>query len=172
MRLNTLIIFALIPAFSNAQMWTNTTTGAVCEYPPPHPAHIFNTTEWYSDNHWQMFSLKQQAEWDAKIAAERSEAEAAQMQYADIQPAVFAPRMDGTNVLGQSQLMFDADNEPYGTSDTGSPKHTAEQEAKERAAHDAKKAAKKAAKAAVLSSSEPNNVKAMWQIFTNYVANQ
>ena len=112
------------------------------------------------------------AEEIAQRDAAKAQAQEEDSVYADIEPATFAPRMAGTNVLGQSQLMFDADNEAYGVTDTGSPKHTAEEKAAGRAAHDSKKAAKKAAKEAVLSSAEPNNVKAMWAVFTNYVAAQ
>lgn len=167
------IITVAFVAISRADMCSNTITGAVCQYPPAYDSHTFNPNYGYfKDRGWVMFTTQQQADWDsAQIAIANSNAAAADA-VKDIAPATFGPRMDGTNILGQSQLYFDSDNNAYGVSDTGSPKHTAEEKRASRAAHEAAKAAKKAAKNAVLSADAPSNVKGMWSIFTNYVANQ
>jgi len=121
MRSCIIIFFAILPALSNAQMMTNDLTGAVAPYPVSHPAHIFNTTEWYTDNHWQMFSLQQQSEWDAKIAAERAAAEAAT---AMPDPQTLAPVISNGVKIGEASIVVDAATMlPYATPDTMSPKH-------------------------------------------------
>ena len=127
MRTRILMFFAIIPALSNAQMMTNDLTGAVAQYPVAHPAHIFNTTVWYTENHWQMFSLQQQADWDSKVAAERAATEAAAAAEATTampDPQTLAPVISNGVKIGEASIVVDAATMlPYATPDTMSPKH-------------------------------------------------
>ena len=69
--------------------------------------------------------------------AEQAEAEAQASQYADTQPANYAPRVSGslTNKVGESQLFVDDDTgEVFAVDETGSPEHTVEQKQAQRAA--------------------------------------
>ena len=79
---------------------------------------------------------------EAADAADQAQAEAdaaEAAQYADPEPAVFAPRFRGsiTNVVGLSQILVD--------DETGSPEHTTKQKDDQNAAAKADRAAAKAA---------------------------
>ena len=88
-----------------------------------------------------------QSELEARDAEKAAEQTAAS-QYADVQPANYAPRVSGslTNKVGDSQLFVDDDTgEVFAVDETGSPEHTVEQKQAQRAARKAKRAAAAAA---------------------------
>ena len=129
MKIAAALIVALSCATASAQnMWTNVQTGAVAPQPSRRPADAVNVSdEWFIMPGWQKFDLKQQAAWDAAESAKAETAAAAAEQYADPQPAVFAPRFRGsiTNVVGLSQILVDDETGlPVALDETGSPEHT------------------------------------------------
>ena len=144
-----LIILLISVCAANAQMWTNVETGAVAPQPERRPADAVNVSEeWFILPGWQPFSLAQQAAWDAAESAKAEADDAAAEQYADPQPAVFAPRFRGsiTNVVGLSQILVDDETGlPVALDETGSPEHTTKQKDDQNAAAKADRAAAKAA---------------------------
>ena len=88
---------------------------------------------------------------EAADAADQAQAEAdaaEAAQYADPEPAVFAPRFRGsiTNVVGLSQILVDDETGlPVALDETGSPEHTTKQKDDQNAAAKADRAAAKAA---------------------------
>lgn len=94
----------------------------------------------------------------AARAAEKAAEQASASQYADVQPAVYVPRIKGTltNVVGLSQQFVDDDTgESVFVDETGSPEHTQSQK---EAQHAARKAERAAALAAVKTASKNGKV--------------
>lgn len=102
--------------------------------------------QWLIDNAgWRLATEQEQADWQAAQDAAAQDAE----QYADPQPAVFAPRVDSTltNILGESQILVDAETGAvFALDETGSPEHTMAQKQAQNAARETKKAAAREAK--------------------------
>ena len=112
------------------------------------PARLDNTISPTADMlaaaGYRLATAEEIAARDAQAVAEQNAIQEQAALYADPEPTVFVPRYDGdlSNVVGQSQILVDADTgEVVAVDETGSPEHTKDQKQAQLDARNAKKAA-------------------------------